>query len=85
MMNTNENLQFPRKETPLPKPSLLLYSLPLETKLIKAISEARETITRIIQGLDTRLLVIVGPCSLHEEEAALEYAERLKEAAECYS
>lgn len=84
-MNNNENLSRVRSEKQLPKPSSLITSLPLEAKLVKAISEARRTLTRIIQGQDSRLAVLVGPCSLHEEKAALEYAERLRSSAECYS
>ncbi len=84
-MNNNENLTRVRSEKRLPKPSSLITSLPLEAKLVKAISEARRTLTRIIRGQDSRLAVLVGPCSLHEEAAALEYAERLKTAADRYA
>jgi 3-deoxy-7-phosphoheptulonate synthase len=84
-MNNNENLQRIRSEKPLPKPGSLITSLPLEAKLVKAISEARRSITRIIKGQDPRLLVLVGPCSLHEETAALDYAERLQKASERYA
>lgn len=84
-MNNNENIQRIRSEKPLPKPSRLITSLPLPPKLVKAISTARYTISRIIQGQDPRLLVLVGPCSLHDEAAALDYAERLKNTAERYA
>lgn len=83
-MNNNENLQRIAAETLLPTPSSLTTSLPLDGNLVKAISEARLTITRIIKGQDPRLVVMVGPCSLHDESAALEYAERLKAAADRY-
>lgn len=84
-MTNNDNLKRIRSEKPLLKPSSLHSSLPLSPNLVKAISAARTTLTNIIQGRDSRLLVLVGPCSLHDEQAALEYAERLKTAANRYS
>ena len=44
----------------------------------QTIFEARQAIHRILHGEDDRLLVIIGPCSIHDPEAALEYASRLK-------
>jgi len=84
-MNNNENLQHITTEKRLPTPSSLINSLPLEAKLIKAISAARKTIKDIILGKDPRLLVIAGPCSLDDEKAALTYAECLKSAAKQYA
>ncbi len=84
-MNNNDNLLRICSEQALPKPSSLHSSLPLDLKLIKGISESRRSITKIIQGEDPRLLVLVGPCSLHDEKAALDYAERLKSAALRYA
>ncbi len=62
-----------------------MHILPLDESLIKAIYEARRIIKAILQGKDTRLLVVLGPCSLHDEKSALEYAEKLKKAADQYS
>jgi 3-deoxy-7-phosphoheptulonate synthase len=45
------------------------------------ISQSRQAIVNILQGKDPRLLVIVGPCSIHDPQAALEYAQRLKKLA----
>jgi len=44
--------------------------------------EGREAVKRILRGEDSRLLVIVGPCSIHDEKAALEYAGRLRELSQ---
>ncbi len=84
-MNNNENLQRIAAETLLPTPSSLTTSLPPDANLVKAISEVRNSLTQAIQGQDARLVVLVGPCSLHEESAALDYANRLKKAAERYA
>ncbi len=52
--------------------------LPISQKIIDNVNHARTTIENILKGKDTRLLVIVGPCSIHDPVAALEYAKRLK-------
>lgn len=58
-------------------PQLLIQEIPL-TKLAKeTVVEARQHASNIVQGKDDRLLVIVGPCSVHDPEAATEYAGRL--------
>ncbi len=67
---------------PLIPPVLLLEELPLKAEQAKQIAEQRLTISNIIHGKDKRLLVIVGPCSIHDPKAALEYADRLAVLAE---
>lgn len=67
------------KETTLSLPSALKAALPLSAKLAKQISEQRQTIENILSGKDKRLMVITGPCSIHDPIAALEYAEKLLE------
>ena len=62
----------------LPTPrELVERELPLPPAAIATVVEARHAIARIIGGEDRRLLVVVGPCSIHDLEAAAEYAERL--------
>lgn len=46
------------------------------------ILEARDEVSRIVQGQDDRLLVVVGPCSIHDPDAALEYASKLHSVRE---
>jgi 3-deoxy-7-phosphoheptulonate synthase len=65
----------------LVSPADLKRELPLETSAADTVVAARAAVTEIIQGDDPRLLVIVGPCSVHDEAAAIEYAERLAELA----
>merc|ERR1719428_1521220 len=58
-------------------PQLLLAELPMTCTGRETILRARDEISDIIQGKDDRLIVIVGPCSVHDPKAALEYAQRL--------
>jgi 3-deoxy-7-phosphoheptulonate synthase len=69
------------REDALPAPADLHAELPCDEAQAMEIADARETIRAILRGDDDRLLVIVGPCSIHDPEAALEYAARLREQA----
>jgi 3-deoxy-7-phosphoheptulonate synthase len=69
-----------RGET-LTAPERLLGELPATDAGLDVIVSGREQVTRILNGADDRLLVVVGPCSIHDTEAALDYARRLREAA----
>ncbi|MCQ2029666.1 3-deoxy-7-phosphoheptulonate synthase [Stutzerimonas zhaodongensis] len=66
-----------RSTQPLPSPVVLRQRLPLSEALAARIHNDRNAIRAVLDGRDTRLLVVVGPCSLHDPVAALEYAERL--------
>lgn len=61
----------------LPTPATLRQQLPLSGRLAAQVQADRQAIADILAGLDPRLLVVVGPCSLHCPTAALEYAQRL--------
>ena len=61
----------------LSTPDELIARYPVPTEVIEQITQARATISDILHGRDQRLLVVIGPCSIHDSEAALEYAERL--------
>ncbi|MDG1773702.1 MAG: 3-deoxy-7-phosphoheptulonate synthase [Oceanicoccus sp.] len=63
---------------PLLPPTILMEELPVSDSTAAMISQARDDIANIFNGSDDRLLVVVGPCSIHDTEAALEYAKRLK-------
>lgn len=67
---------------PLPTPAELRQRLPLSASLCQRIDTQRQAITDIVQGRDPRLLVVVGPCSVHDPVAALEYAGRLADLAD---
>ena len=64
---------------PLVPPRALKKELPVNEASIKTVVFGRKCIENILEGVDRRLLVIVGPCSIHDEKAAFEYAERLNE------
>ena len=70
-----------RSALPLPSPALLRQRLPLSASLDERVRDQREAIRAVLNGDDPRLLVVVGPCSLHDPASALEYAERLAELA----
>jgi 3-deoxy-7-phosphoheptulonate synthase len=67
---------------PLLPPAILMEELPAEPALIERIAAARHAVGEIVAGRDDRLLVVVGPCSIHDPAAALDYAGRLARAAE---
>jgi len=69
------------KLKPLIPPAILMEELPLSDEATRVITDARATAERILRGEDRRLLVVVGPCSIHHEQAALDYAGRLHELA----
>jgi 3-deoxy-7-phosphoheptulonate synthase len=64
--------------TPMPTPGELKREIPLRPELFEqVVGPARKSIQDIFTGVDKRLLVIVGPCSIHNPEETLEYARRL--------
>ena len=71
-----------RNMRPLASPWVLSDELPLSESSSRRVVEFRETIARIMHDEDPRLLVVVGPCSIHDPEAALDYARRLKSLAD---
>ncbi len=62
---------------PLASPALMLHELPLAGERAAGVLRARDEIAAILDRRDDRLLVVVGPCSVHDYDAALDYAERL--------
>ncbi|AGM04094.1 3-deoxy-7-phosphoheptulonate synthase [Amycolatopsis keratiniphila] len=62
---------------PLVTPALLHHELPLSATAADTVRQGREDVLRVLDGTDDRLLVIAGPCSIHDPAAALEYADRL--------
>ncbi|WP_374661888.1 3-deoxy-7-phosphoheptulonate synthase [Inhella sp.] len=71
--------------TPLPPPEHLIRFFPIKgTPMEKLVLETRSSIRDILAGKDERVLVIVGPCSIHDPNAAIEYARRLKPLRDKY-
>ncbi len=69
-------------KTNMPTPAEVKAALPLDAETEKSIIASRQVIRNIHDGRDPRLFIVVGPCSIHDIEAAHEYAERLKMLAD---
>jgi 3-deoxy-7-phosphoheptulonate synthase len=67
---------------PLIPPAILMEELPLGEKSSETVARAREEIAAVLRGEDDRLLVLCGPCSVHDPVAGLDYARRLKGLAD---
>jgi len=78
--NAFENLNVLSQQTLLP-PSALHDAVPATERATRTVSSARQTVANILQGRDPRLLVVVGPCSIHDIPAAMDYAQHLKALA----
>ena len=77
MINSNDlNI---RSIQPIITPEELKKEYPASDNIFQLTLNSRETISSIIHKKDKRMLVVVGPCSIHDPEAAIDYAERLKE------
>ncbi len=69
------------KLKPLLPPAILMEELPVSERASTIVALARQVVTRILRGEDDRLVVVVGPCSVHDLEAAEEYAQKLSALA----
>jgi len=70
---------------PLIPPAILLEEIPLSERASNVVSNTRAAVSSAIEGRDPRLVVIVGPCSIHDPKAALEYAGHLERLADRYA
>ena len=74
------------KVTTLPPPEALIRFFPIRgTPVEKLVSDTRKAIRKIIHGKDDRMLVIIGPCSIHDPAAAIEYSRKLLALREQYA
>jgi 3-deoxy-7-phosphoheptulonate synthase len=80
MFHNTDDLRI-RHRLPLVPPQDVLKELPASERVTEVISTSRKDIAKVIQAQDDRLVVIVGPCSIHDPEAAYEYADKLKAEA----
>jgi 3-deoxy-7-phosphoheptulonate synthase len=72
--------------TPLPPPEHLIRFFPIRGTPVEAlVADTRKSIRKIMTGKDDRLLVIIGPCSIHDTAAAIEYAKKLLVQREKYA
>jgi len=82
-VNTDDTRIQALKE--LISPEALLAEIAIDEELAAHVSQARQAIHNILHGLDDRLVVVVGPCSIHDPTAAIDYAKRLSGCAEKYA
>ncbi|KAA8984583.1 3-deoxy-7-phosphoheptulonate synthase [Halospina sp. K52047b] len=76
-----ENVNIEEQQV-LTTPAALKEQLPLTDAARRTVLEGRQTINNILDGKDPRLFLVVGPCSIHDPDAALDYARRLKALAD---
>jgi 3-deoxy-7-phosphoheptulonate synthase len=80
-MPATANLRI-RSLDPLVPPARLANLLPLDAEATRTIVTGRQVVERVLAGEDSRLIAIVGPCSIHDVEAARDYAARLRRLAD---
>ena len=66
---------------PLIPPAILMEEYAITDRASETVGKARQAIAECVRGRNDRLVVVVGPCSIHDEAAAIEYAQRLREQA----
>ncbi|MBZ5556433.1 MAG: 3-deoxy-7-phosphoheptulonate synthase [Acidobacteriia bacterium] len=84
MLRPTDDLRI-RQVRPLIPPAILLEEIPISERASNVVADARQAATSIVQGRDSRLIVVVGPCSIHDTAAALDYARRLKTMADRFA
>ena len=80
-VNVHHNVNIQRI-IPMIPPACLLEEIPITEKAIKTVRSARFKISEILKGNDDRLLLVCGPCSIHEINSAIEYAKNLYELSQ---
>src|SRR4029078_2140057 len=81
MLRATDDLRI-EQIRPLIPPAILMENLPLSERASTTVAEGREGVTRVLRQQDDRLVVVVGPCSIHDVAAARDYATRLRAAAD---
>ena len=80
MFGSTDDLRIAQLK-PLIPPAILMEELPVSERASSTVVSARRELDAILAGADDRLVVVVGPCSIHDSVAALEYGEQLAEKA----
>jgi len=81
MSAVTDNLNVASNEA-LITPTQLKSELPLAGAALESVQQARQTIFSILDRKDPRLFIVVGPCSIHDTDAAMDYARRLRDLAD---
>jgi 3-deoxy-7-phosphoheptulonate synthase len=84
MLRRTDDLRI-KDVRPLVPPAILLEEIPISDRASNVVADTRVIVTDIVQGRDPRLVVVVGPCSIHDVRAALEYGAGLKRLADRFA
>lgn len=84
MLQRTDDLRI-TETRPLIPPAILLEEIPVSETASNVVSDTRAAVSKVLAGVDPRLVVIAGPCSIHDTTAALEYAGRLKVLADRFA
>jgi 3-deoxy-7-phosphoheptulonate synthase len=84
MLHQTDDVRI-RQLKPLIPPAILMEELPMSEAVSTLVARSRQTIAAILRGEDPRLVVVVGPCSLHDPAAGLDYARHLAAAARTFA
>src|SRR4029453_13657057 len=80
MIRRTDDLRI-RDVRPLIPPAILLEEIPISERASNVVADARAAVANVIHGNDPRLVIVVGPCSIPDTNAAMEYGERPRRAA----
>lgn len=83
MIRSTQDLRI-TEVRPLIPPAILIEEIPISEQASNLVADTRLAVANALDGQDPRLAVVVGPCSIHDPDAALEYAQRLKVLADRY-
>jgi 3-deoxy-7-phosphoheptulonate synthase len=83
MLTPTDDLRI-RDLKPLIPPAILMEEIPASPEACATVAGARSQIAKVLRGQDDRLMLVAGPCSIHDPQAGLDYARRLAEAARAY-
>ena len=81
MLNSTDDVRI-KNLRPLLPPAILMEEIPAHAEACRVVGQGRREVAEILRGRVDRLVVVVGPCSIHDPEAGLEYARRLRRAAD---
>src|SRR5690348_16240982 len=84
MINRTDDLRI-LELSPLLPPGILMEEIPASEEVCATVARARQDIAATLRGDSDRLLVVVGPCSIHDPKAGLDYAKRLSAVAKQYA
>jgi 3-deoxy-7-phosphoheptulonate synthase len=84
MLQRTDDLRITQVRPLLP-PAILLEEIPISDRASNVVANTRRAIADVLDGVDPRLVAIVGPCSIHDPQAALDYAEQLRRLAAPYA